>query len=295
MTQPDNSTDLNALSDTLQAAVEEPRSPVGDFACRSGVAKIISNDGDGFYTVTEQRRDLGADQWLDASENLGYVEQTAFDFAANATGQVDQLVQFRQQRGLGGQIELLIGVGDNDGLLLVSDDDTTRGYLGDKLVGDDGTGDNVKVSLVEQNDGGDETLKIQILKADMPAADVEAVCHRICIPDGSSSGTYEFSTADWRGRLLMCWLQAIFNDTPEDVQWGGGSTTGITRFFGSTWSGSDTVLVSASGDNPGVKIEGDTGKLYWVWDANSTGNDLHAVFLIQAGETKNSADHTVTV
>jgi len=120
-----------------------------------------------------------------------------------------------------------------------------------------------------------------------------AVCHRIKIPDGSGSGTYTFSSGDWRGRVLCCWLQAVYSNSPSTAQWGGGGTSGVTRFFGSGYSGSDRTLVSSSGGIPAVKLAGGSGNLKWSWAANSTGNDSHAVTLIQATEAKTVPDYTV--
>ena len=121
----------------------------------------------------------------------------------------------------------------------------------------------------------------------------KSVFHRIKIPDGSDGGTYTFSSDDWRGRVLCCWLQAIFSNSPADEQWGGGATSGVTRMFGPSYSGSDRTLVSCSGGSPAVMLAGGSGNLTWSWSANTTGNDCHAVTLVQATEAKTSPDYTV--
>ena len=122
-----------------------------------------------------------------------------------------------------------------------------------------------------------------------------AVCHRIKIPDGSSGGTYEFSSYDWRGRILLCSLTAVYSDSPSTVQWGGGATSPVLRMFGESWSNtSDRTLVSASGGDPEVRIDSGTGKLYWSWGQNDIGTDLYAICLIRATITKTSNDYTVS-
>ena len=119
------------------------------------------------------------------------------------------------------------------------------------------------------------------------------VLHRIAIPDGSGSGTYTFDSGDWRGKVLLCMLQVVYAASPETVQWGGGATSGLTRFFGSTYSGADKSLVYVTGGKPAVVLEGGTGHLFWSWNANSSGNDLHCICRILASNSKTSPDHTV--
>ena len=282
------------LAQQIAAALDEEKCFSADFTCRNGVGKITANLGSGAYTVTEQRRDPSSGLWQDAAAPLGCVAVSAWDYDKRTTGQAGQLVRFWQQRGLGGTLEVLIDVGSD--LLMVSSNDAAPGYLNGKLVGDDGLGDNVKVALIEQDDGEDESLRIEIRKGDIPAGGGidKGILHRICIPDGSGAGTYQFSADDWRGRLLLCWLQAVYSDDPSTVQWGGGATSGLTRYLGESWnSDPDRVLVSASGDSPAVMMQKGTGRLYWSWDANSTGTDLHAVCLIQASQLKTSDDYTL--
>lgn len=288
----------STMEESLVAALDEHRSPDESFICRCGVAKIVSNDNDGEYTITEQRHDPGGDQWVDAVEPLGYVEAGARDYNDRDTGQADDIVHFWEQRGIGGALEVLIDVGSAGGKVMVSSNDTTADYLKEKLLGDDGTGDNIKITLTEQNNGGDETLKIVIDKDDIPSDGGgidKFICYRIKIPNGSSSGTYTFSSSDWRGRLLFCWLQSIYSNSESTEQWGGGSTSAMCRFFGGLWAGNggnDSTLVTSSGGNPSVRIAASTGRLYWSWGANSTGNDLYGVCMVQASVAKTSNDYT---
>ena len=76
---------------------------------RRGLARIVSNDGDGQYTVTERWWDPSQAAWRDATEPLGIVGQTAFDWKRNATGGArDDLVPFWEQRAVGGEVLRLI-------------------------------------------------------------------------------------------------------------------------------------------------------------------------------------------
>ncbi len=153
----------------VPAAIDEQRCPDAPYACRTGVARITANDGGGAYTVTEQRRDADEETWTDASAPLGHVEAEAIDLAGRTRGIVGQIVPFAEHRGAGGEILLLIDVGSEGWMVKISANDAATGLLVDKLVGDDGTGDNLKVSFQEVDDGGTETLKAVIAKADLPA------------------------------------------------------------------------------------------------------------------------------
>lgn len=284
---------LDALDgDRIPPGLDEQRQTVPPGISRASLARIVSNEDYGAYTITEQRWDPAGEQWQDAFTPLGYVGANARDYRDRSSGEVDQLVRFWERRDLGGEMTLLLDVGER---LKVSANDSSPGDLADKLVGDDGAGNNIKVSLTELNDGADEKLKIEIAKDDIPSnSGIEVnVCHRIRIPDGSSSGTYTFSTADWRGRVLTCRLQVVYDNSPNSVQWGGGATSGLTRYFGSAYSGSNRSLVYVTGGKPAVVIEGGTGHLFWSWDVNNSGLDLNAICVIQANGTKTSPDYTV--
>lgn len=272
--------------------LDEHRQTALPGSSRASLARIVSNDDEGTYTITEQRWDPDGEQWLDAFAPLGHVDAEARDYRDRPSGEVDQMVRFWERRDLGGEMTLLLDVGEQ---VKVSSNDASPGHLVDKLVGDDGTGDNVKITLTEEDDGEDETLKIEISKGDIPDnSGIEvSICHRISIPDGSSSGTVTISTADWRGHLMTCRLQVIYSDTPGSVQWGGGATSGLSRYFGGSYSGSDKSLVYATGGKPAVVLEGGTGKLYWSWDENDSGLDLHAICVIQANGLRTSPDLTV--
>ncbi len=158
-----------------RAAADEQRNWDAPTACRAGVAKITVNSGSGEYTITEQRRNATSEDWQDATEQLGYVTAAAIDVDSRSSGVVGQIVPFIEHRGTGGEIVLLTDVGSEGQKVKISVNDTTPGLLVDKIVGDDGTGSNVKVSLQEQNDGGNETLKIVVAKSDIPTDPDEKV------------------------------------------------------------------------------------------------------------------------
>ena len=162
-------TDVASRVAQARAATDEHRSPDAPHACRTGVAKITANAGTGTYTVTEQRRDAVAGTWGDAPGQLGHVSAAAIDFDGRSGGTVGQIVPFAEHRGAGGAILLLIDVGSEGQKVKVSANDAATGLLIDKLVGDDGTGSNVKITFQELSDGGSETLKAVIAKADLPA------------------------------------------------------------------------------------------------------------------------------
>jgi len=151
-----------------RAAVDEQRNWDAPSACRTGVARITVNSGAGDYTITEQRRNTTGDTWQDAPSQLGYVAAAAIDLDGRSSGVVGQIVPFVEHRGRGGEIVLLIDVGSDGRMVKISANDTTSGLLADKIVGDDGTGSNVKISFQEQGDGGNETLKAVIAKSDIP-------------------------------------------------------------------------------------------------------------------------------
>jgi len=92
------------------AALEEQRSGCPAFISRSGLAKIVTNEEDGVYTVTEQRRDTADDAWEDAVAPLGYVDAIARDYLDRDYGTVGQLVRFWEHRRKAGSLDLLIDV-----------------------------------------------------------------------------------------------------------------------------------------------------------------------------------------
>ena len=75
---------------------------------RTGVARIVSNDGDGDYTITEQHYDPDDDDWADAVAETGYVEAAARDFRGRPVGAAEQGVFFWEQWARGSKRELLI-------------------------------------------------------------------------------------------------------------------------------------------------------------------------------------------
>ncbi|MCY2927813.1 MAG: hypothetical protein NT031_20710 [Planctomycetota bacterium] len=83
-----------------------------------GVARIVSNDGDGNYTVTEQWADASdPPAWIDAAGTGVLVNAPARDLDKGQGGQADQLVFFWRQRRGGGKIETLLDVPPDNGPL----------------------------------------------------------------------------------------------------------------------------------------------------------------------------------
>ncbi|MCY2930412.1 MAG: hypothetical protein NTV86_13110 [Planctomycetota bacterium] len=97
-------------------AADQSGQAVRPFHC--GVARIVSNDGGGDYTVTEQWHDAGdPPEWIDAAGAGVLVNAPASDFAASTAGRNDQLVFFWRQRRGGGRIETLLDVPAENGPL----------------------------------------------------------------------------------------------------------------------------------------------------------------------------------
>ena len=136
---------LSAFDDNLALpGLDEQRHTSPPGAYRSGLAGIVSDEGDGSYTITERRWDSDAQQWQDVFAPMGHVSASARDYRDRPSGLVGQLVRFWQQRDLGGEVKLFIDVGE---LVKVSANDSTPANLADKLVGDDGTGDNITLLI----------------------------------------------------------------------------------------------------------------------------------------------------
>ncbi|MCE5279075.1 MAG: hypothetical protein ABFD92_00100 [Planctomycetaceae bacterium] len=89
------------------AAEERTFRPSGPVAgLRHGYARIITNDGDGDYTITELVRDGAADQLLDQPGD--YIDADARDLRGNAGGEVDSVVRWWEQYTLSGAVEVVI-------------------------------------------------------------------------------------------------------------------------------------------------------------------------------------------
>lgn len=220
------------------AADDEHRNWEAPHACRTGVAKIIDNSGEGLYVITEQRRGAAGDAWQDATAGLGHVSAAAIDYDCRDGGAVDQIVPFAEHRGIGGDILLLIDVGSEGQKVKVSLNDTTTDVLINKLVGDDGTGDNVKISFLEQDDGGTETLKAVIAKSDIPPGGDKKVA---VVPDDTGDylgeqvktfagdSTYIGVTLEVDGSEEEAKLQAKV--AKSDIEEVAGEQTGFDRII----------------------------------------------------------------
>jgi len=103
-----------------QAAQTAGQRPAGDDkpaadekTVTAGVARIVSNDGDGEYTITQQWWDQSASPqaWADAAAPGGIVSAEARDVNLRADGQPGRKVRFRRERNKGGGIETWIDLG----------------------------------------------------------------------------------------------------------------------------------------------------------------------------------------
>jgi len=78
-----------------------------------GVAKIVTNDDDGDYTITQQWWDSHADpkEWSNAVSPGGLVSVQARDINQRHDGLAGRLVRFRQERNIAGSMETWIDLG----------------------------------------------------------------------------------------------------------------------------------------------------------------------------------------
>jgi len=79
----------------------------------AGVAKIVTNDGDGEYTITQQWWESGADphEWSDAVLPGGLVSCEARDINQRDDGLAGRFVRFRRERNVAGVVETWIDLG----------------------------------------------------------------------------------------------------------------------------------------------------------------------------------------
>ena len=78
-----------------------------------GIARIVSNEGDGAYKITEQWWAPTDGSWTDAVAPLGLVEAPAVDWMGRSGGAVGQLVKFHQTRTLQGQTAIFLDSGNS--------------------------------------------------------------------------------------------------------------------------------------------------------------------------------------
>ena len=112
--------EAEALRDR-KGGVERP-SRGGDVLV-GGVAKIVSNDGDGAYTITQQVYDSGTSAWIAAVAPSGLVAVTAREYQNRTTGAAADYVRFWQQRRADGAVEVLIDIGGGVEAHTVLDED----------------------------------------------------------------------------------------------------------------------------------------------------------------------------
>jgi len=77
----------------------------------NAVAKIVSNEGDGLYTITRQNWRPSTEEYEDAKGGCGPIASEARDFRNRETGAVGQLVRYWTQARLEGGWELVIDSG----------------------------------------------------------------------------------------------------------------------------------------------------------------------------------------
>ncbi len=161
-----------------------------------------------------------------------------------------------------------------DEKIKVSSNDTTAGYVTDKLVG--GTG----ISVAEVNDGSNETFRIAINKSrcimkfsgKFIPADEESEPARFFFDGGatdvgvdtSSDGTYAMPVA---GRVLRVYVNVWFNNIPDAttvaIDKNAGSDTPVTVGVSSLGTGTATGVPAGSaefalGDTLGLKVYSDS-------------------------------------
>jgi hypothetical protein len=73
-----------------------------------GVARIISNDGDGAYTVTVQKWCSEDGEWVDRTEPEALVEATAYHWAGSDTIEEDETALYWEERDEDGEMVLMI-------------------------------------------------------------------------------------------------------------------------------------------------------------------------------------------
>jgi len=81
-----------------------------------GVARIVSDEGDGAYTITQQWWNPASSGYDDAVWPAGLEQAEARDFLGRGGGQEDQLVRFWTQEAKGGHREVLIDLGGPPGV-----------------------------------------------------------------------------------------------------------------------------------------------------------------------------------
>ena len=100
---------LDSVSRPVGADRPEPQHQ----AVIAGLARIVTNDGDGEYTITQQWWDADAatPEWTNAVSPGGLVSCEACDINLRQDGLVERFVRFWQGRNLSGAVETWIDLG----------------------------------------------------------------------------------------------------------------------------------------------------------------------------------------
>jgi hypothetical protein len=77
----------------------------------AGVARIVTNDGDGEYTVTQQVWDEDLSEWRDEASEIGVVGCAAREVRARAGAAAGAMVRFWQERSDEGAVKTFIDAG----------------------------------------------------------------------------------------------------------------------------------------------------------------------------------------
>ena len=111
--QTENYRRQRASLDSVARPTGEDRAEAQPPAAIAGVAKVVTNDGDGDYTVTQQWWDSCADPpaWANATSPGGLVSGEARDINQRDDGRVGQIVRFWQARNMSGGTETWIDLG----------------------------------------------------------------------------------------------------------------------------------------------------------------------------------------
>jgi len=111
--QTENYRRQQASLDSVRRPSAEDRAESQSPAAIAGIAKVVTNDGDGDYTITQQwwDSDAGPPAWGDATSPGGLVSCEARDINQRDDGRVDQIVRFWQGRNISGGLETWIDLG----------------------------------------------------------------------------------------------------------------------------------------------------------------------------------------
>jgi len=111
--QTENYRRLQASTDSVARPSYADRSELHAHSAIAGVAEIVSNDGGGDYTITQQWWDSDADPpaWVDAVGPGGLVDCQARDINRRQDGLVGRLVRFWTGRSISGTVEIRIDLG----------------------------------------------------------------------------------------------------------------------------------------------------------------------------------------